>query len=154
MANEEEEESRERSFKVADRRRFSATGEARPDVEDRDETPQHAETGTEAAAPSEAVQPDAGTEQPTQQADEQFPEITFSTFVISLSTQALAHLGEIPDPVDRSTRVDLAAARQIIDILGLLQDKTKGNLDSTEFSLLEGALYDLRMKYVERAKDH
>ena len=45
-------------------------------------------------------------------------------------------------------------ARQIIDILGLLQDKTKGNLDSTEFSLLEGALYDLRMKYVERAKDH
>ena len=64
MANEEEEESRERSFKVADRRRFSATGEARPDVEDRDETPQHAETGTEAAAPSEAVQPDAGASVP------------------------------------------------------------------------------------------
>ena len=152
MANEEEEKSRERSFKVSDRRRFSETGEARADVEDRDETPHHAETGRDAAPPSEVVQPDGGTEQPTQQADEQLPEITFSTFVISLSTQALAHLGEIPDPVDRSTRFDLAAARQVIDILGLLQDKTKGNLDSTELSLLEGALYDLRMKYVERAQ--
>ena len=65
---------------------------------------------------------------------------------------ALAHLGEMPNPVDGTTRVDLEAARQIIDIVAMLRDKTKGNLDEAENALLDDALYDLRMKYVERAR--
>jgi hypothetical protein len=69
-----------------------------------------------------------------------------------LSAQALAHLGEIPDPMHQAVRIDLEAARQVIDILGLLREKTKGNLDSAESPLLESVLYDLRMKYVERVR--
>jgi hypothetical protein len=57
----------------------------------------------------------------------------------------------MPNPVDGTTRVDLVAARQIIDIIGMLRDKTQGNLDDAERALLDDALYDLRMKYVERA---
>jgi hypothetical protein len=80
------------------------------------------------------------------------PEITFASFVFSLSTQALVHLGEIPDPADGSTHVNLEGARQIIDILAILKEKTAGNLDPAENALLENALYDLRMRYVERAR--
>ena len=75
--------------------------------------------------------------------------VTFSTFVLGLSTQALLHLGEIPDPVTRATELDLAAAKQVIDILGILREKTRNNLEVGEDSLLESALYDLRMRYVE-----
>jgi hypothetical protein len=82
----------------------------------------------------------------------QASELNFAAFVISLSTQALAQLGEIPDPVQGTVRVELNAARQMIDILVILRDKTKGNLDSAEKALLDSALYDLRMKYVEKAR--
>lgn len=143
MAGDEKEP--ERSFKVEDRRRFSDTGEARPDVEDRDEP-------AENAAPRPQEPTSGGSVEDAHPAHEDVQEINFATFVISLSTQALVHLGEIPDPVDRSAHVDLVAARQIIDILGMLRDKTKGNLDSAEGRLIDDALYDLRLKYVERAQ--
>jgi hypothetical protein len=141
-----EDKEPERSFKVEDRRRFSDTGEARPDVEDR-EAPT-----AENTEPSPEKQTSGGPGAGEHAAHGKAPEINFATFVISLSTQALVHLGEIPDPVDRSARVDLSAARQIIDILGILREKTKGNLDSAEGRLIEDALYDLRVKYVERAQ--
>ena len=138
----------EKPFKVQDRRRFSSTGEARPESE-----VEAAETPPAAAAPEPPA--DAAPQAPT--AEEyaahtgEHAELTFATFVISLSTQALALLGEIPDPVQGRTVVDLEGARQFIDILGILQDKTRGNLDARENALLDGALYDLRMKYVERS---
>jgi len=137
MAGDDNE--RQPSFKVQDRRRFSATGEARDDASEG-----HADTAAgPAAAPSSAAvtppEPEAG------------GEITFASFVFSLSTQALVHLGEIADPVDGGTHVQLEGARQIIDILAVLAEKTRGNLDPAESSLLESALYDLRMRYVERA---
>jgi len=140
MAADESEEKK--GFKVEDRRRFSADGEARSGVE---------ETQTTAQEPP-AVNEDRTSEAPPQPG-EQAAEISFASFVIGLSAQALALLGEIPHPEDGTTKIDLTGARQIIDILGLLQEKTKGNLDSSESALLESALYDLRMKYVERAHD-
>jgi hypothetical protein len=79
-------------------------------------------------------------------------ELNFSTFVISLSTQVLAQLGELEDPVQGPTGVDLVGAKQLIDILGILKEKTKGNLDESEKALLDHCLYDLRMKYVELAR--
>lgn len=144
-----DERGEERGFKVADRRRFSETGEAR----DTADTDPSASGSTEGSPPdSHRAQPE-GQAAPTHAASsEAHPEINFSTFIIGLSAQALAHLGEMPDPMYQSIRVDLEAARQVIDILGLLQDKTKGNLDSAEAPLLESVLYDLRMKYVERAR--
>ena len=80
------------------------------------------------------------------------PEITLSTFVLSLSTQGLMHLGEIPNPIDKAVRQDLTAAKQIIDILGLLREKTKGNLDESEEALFDDILYDLRMRYVDLSR--
>jgi uncharacterized protein DUF1844 len=141
-----EERDSDKPFKVQDRRRFSASGEARP------------ESDVPPAEPSPAAAPQAPPPNASVDAAEHAAahfgepaEISFATFVISLSTQALALLGEIPDPVQGRTVVDLEGARQFIDILGILQDKTRGNLDAREAALLEGALYDLRMKYVERA---
>ena len=80
------------------------------------------------------------------------PEMNFSTFAIGLITQALILLGEVPDPSAPGAPADLAAAKQLIDILGILQAKTKGNLDEAEAGLLEHALYDLRMKFVQRSR--
>ena len=144
-----EERDQERGFKVADRRRFSETGEAR-------ETAETSVPETEAAPEAPRDAPSTPAEQPAEgtgaTAAEGIPEINFSTFIIGLSAQALAHLGEIPDPMHQAVRIDLEAARQVIDILGLLRDKTEGNLDSAEAPLLESVLYDLRMKYVERVR--
>jgi hypothetical protein len=145
-----EERDAEKPFKVQDRRRFSATGDARP--EDESASPE-APSPTAAAAPEPAPEAGPTTDTPTDTPSpfHQPPELSFSTFLISLSTQALALLGEIPDPIQGRTTTDLEGARQFIDILGILQEKTRGNLDTREAALLEGALYDLRMKYVERA---
>ena len=80
---------------------------------------------------------------------EPLPEISFSTFVMGLSTQALMHLGEIPNPVDKKTNIDFEGAKQMIDILGILQKKTNGNLETDEQALIEDVLYNLRMRYLE-----
>ena len=61
---------------------------------------------------------------------------------------ALVHLGELPQPGEESD-VDIGLAKQTIDILGMLAEKTRGNLTHAEAKLLEHLLYDLRMKYVE-----
>jgi hypothetical protein len=81
------------------------------------------------------------------------PAIDFSTFVMSLSHSVLVHLGDAPDP-EGSPNVNLELARQTIDLLALLQEKTRNNLTGPEEHLLEQALYDLRLRYVEvsRAK--
>ncbi|MBI3768290.1 MAG: DUF1844 domain-containing protein [Deltaproteobacteria bacterium] len=79
--------------------------------------------------------------------------MSFSSFVMGLTTQALMHLGEIPDPVNQDVTHDLPAAKQMIDLLGILRDKTKGNLDVAEEQLLGEVLYDLRMRYVEMARN-
>ncbi|MBV8056497.1 MAG: DUF1844 domain-containing protein [Deltaproteobacteria bacterium] len=80
------------------------------------------------------------------------PEITFGTFVVGLSTQALVHLGELPDPHTNQQTTDLSAAQQLIDIIVMLEHKTRGNLDQDEQTMLETILFELRMKYVERAR--
>lgn len=76
------------------------------------------------------------------------PKPTFSTFALSLASSALVQLGEVPDPATGEVREDLALAKHSIDILSMLQEKTSGGLDSEESRLLEGLLYELRMKFV------
>ena len=130
----EQDDEQRRGFQVKDRRRFSETGEARS-------------SGDEPAAASEAApQAEAPVHPEPPAADE---PVTFSTFVLGLSTQALLHLGEIPNPVNRAIERDLVAAKQVIDILGILREKTRNNLESAEESLLDSMLYDLRMRYVQ-----
>ncbi len=131
MADDKEER---RGFQVKDRRRFSDSGEARPDVAEETPEPAPRPAAAESAAPGAAP------------ADE---PVTFSTFVLGLSTQALLHLGEIPNPMTHALERDLGAAKHVIDILGILQEKTRNNLEPGEASLLDSVLYDLRMRYVE-----
>ncbi|HEV7731754.1 MAG TPA: DUF1844 domain-containing protein [Candidatus Binatia bacterium] len=120
-----------RGFRVTDRRRFT---------EGADESTSDAPTEVEAEPqadepPFDPIDPDA--------------PVTFSTFILGLSTQALFHLGEIVDPTTGRAEQDLPAAKQVIDILGILSEKTKNNLQEAEQSLLDAILYDLRMRFVE-----
>ena len=82
-------------------------------------------------------------------ADEHDLAVSFSGFVISLTTTAAVHFGDYPDPVSGETQApNLEAASQMIDILAMLEVKTRGNLTAQERSLLEQVLYDLRMRFV------
>lgn len=138
----EEDKQQGKGFTVQDRRRFSPeTGEPRDDI------PQARE------AVSQATQPDtAAADHANEARRDALPEIDFSTFVISLSTQALMHLGEIASPLSGKVETDVPVAKQMIDILGMLREKTRGNLSASEDRLMEDILFDLRMKYVEAVK--
>ena len=131
-----EEEKQDRGFKVQDRRLFSSeTGESR-----KQEPPPRREEKT------------APQERSTEESPDSYPEVTFSSFILGLSSQALMCLGEIPNSQDGRPHQDLPAARQLIDILGLLKQKTEGNLEKNEVQLLDHILFDLRMKFVELVK--
>lgn len=85
---------------------------------------------------------------PGQPPTQDLPTLDFVTFVLGLIGTAYVHLGDAPNPEGHSER-NLLLARQDIDLLGLLQEKTKGNLTGDEERLLEQALCDLRMRWVE-----
>ena len=73
-------------------------------------------------------------------------------FVMSLGSSAMVNLGKVPAPGSDAIQIDLPAAKQIIDILGILDEKTRGNLDDSEKKLLTSLLYDLRVHYVDAQK--
>ena len=79
---------------------------------------------------------------------QELPTLDFSTFVLGIIGSALVHLGDAPDPEGRGER-NLLLARHDIDLLGLIQEKTKGNLTGDEERLLDQAVYDLRMRFIE-----
>jgi hypothetical protein len=84
--------------------------------------------------------------------EETLPKLDFATFVLSLSHSVLVNLGEAPHPEGEATEKDIPLARQTIDLLGLLEEKTKGNLTGDEERILSQVLYDLRMRFVELSK--
>jgi len=133
----DQEQQGERSFTVSDKR-FSARREAPPD--------RASETS---AATSSASQTEA---RPRPQEDTpssaEAEGVNMASFLISLGTQAFMHLGEIPNPMTQKREKDIAAAKQMIDLLGMLQTKTKGNLTGEEERLLQQLLFDLRLRYV------
>jgi hypothetical protein len=136
----EEDKESSRGFRVTDRRRFAEEGEAHPsETAEATSTPETESAADAASAPETGPTARPGPEEP----------VSFSTFVLGLSTQALLHLGDIESPVSGRVERDLGAARHVIDILGILEAKTKNNLEQAEASLLESVLYDLRMRYVE-----
>ncbi|WP_456433126.1 DUF1844 domain-containing protein [Thermosulfuriphilus sp.] len=77
------------------------------------------------------------------------PPVNFSTFILSLSTSALVHLGELPEPETGEKKINIELARHAIDTLAMLKEKTKGNLTKDEEALLDHILYDLRLKFVK-----
>jgi hypothetical protein len=150
----EEEGEKSRGFKVEDKRRFSSEGDLKPEFEDAaDPAPAPArEKAPEASAAAPEPERRSASQPAQSSSPAPEPSITFATFLVGLSTQALVHLGEIPDPGDGQLQRDLEAARQIIDLIGVIRDKTQGNLDKDEQAMIDAILFDLRMKYVELAK--
>jgi hypothetical protein len=76
-------------------------------------------------------------------------EVGFGTLLLMLGTAAMVHLGAAPDPASAETKVDLAQAKQMIDLLDVLKVKTAGNLTIGESAMLDDLLFDLRMRYLE-----
>lgn len=98
-------------------------------------------------SPPQAEQPDHS----AHQAHESHPPVTFSSFIYSLGTSALILMGESLDPKAPTPPMNLPQAKEIIDILSVLEAKTQGNLTSEEQSVMTDMLYALRMKYVDLA---
>jgi hypothetical protein len=134
-----EEEKKEKGFVIKDKRIFDESGEARTEELKKEETT--ADTKTELKPPEKESQERAQ--------EEYFPDVTFSSFVFSLSTTVIYHFGDFPDPVTKKSQRNLAAAKQTIDILNMIKNKTVGNLDNNEKEMLEGILYELMMRYVK-----
>ncbi len=82
----------------------------------------------------------------------QAPEVDFTTFVISLASSAMVHLGQAPHPDGGKNETNLPMAKQVVDMLAMLKEKTAGNLEPDEARYLEAILYDLRLRFVEAAK--
>jgi hypothetical protein len=79
-------------------------------------------------------------------------QVDFPTFIMSLSSSAYYHLGDMPDPATGKKELNLPAVQQTIDMLNMLKAKTKGNLKEDESKLLEQLIYELQVKYVAKSK--
>ena len=98
-------------------------------------------------------QAEAQTERPAESMTDEarpalLPKPTFSTFVLSLASSALMQLGEVPDPATGGINPNIPMAKHTIDLLSMLQEKVEKGVDADEKRLIEGLLYELRMKYV------
>lgn len=150
MADREKKEP----IKVTDRRSFTMEGERR--APEGTETPSSDASTTTSSGTSRVQgegfelrrpqQPDApSSAPPSAQA------VDFSSFILSLTSTAFIHLGEMEDPVTHKVEVHLEAARQMIDIIDMLHQKAKGNLDHREEEFISGVLFELKMRYAEKA---
>jgi len=152
------------NFKVTDRRLFNADGSPRELAPEEKPAPQAA-VAQEAAAAAPAPEPEAPpeTEIPVSAgataagAEEEFSEedladardpASFVSFVMSIASNAASALGMMEHPVTHQREVDVELGKHWIDILGMMQKKTAGNLTPQEKRMLEGLLADLRMQYV------
>jgi hypothetical protein len=136
-------EPEDKGYKVEDRRFLHKSEEEKAKIKEEEAARQEA-----GAAAQEAFKKSAREAQ-----DEMpLPEITFASFLISLSSSAFIHLGDIPDPVTGETKKDLSLAKQTIDLLGLLREKTRNNLQEDEERLFDHLLYDLRMRFVKETR--
>lgn len=138
MAEEGEVEGK--GFVIRDKRQFTSEGELKPEEEVHKEEKQ-GEAKEEAKRDETQIREEVP-----------LPEINFSSFVLSLSSSALLHFGQIPDPITKKKERNLPLAKQTIDILGILEEKTKGNLTKDEEQLVDNLLHDLHIRYVEESK--
>jgi hypothetical protein len=131
----------ESGFTVTDRRHFHEDGEPRaPEKETKESRP---EPKVDRSVRTEPPQPEDAGPRPEEHID-------FPSYILSYYTQGLVLLGEVPNPYTNQKEEDTAGARHTIDILAMLQEKTKGNLSKDENQLLESVLYELRMKFMAR----
>ena len=149
-------EGESKPIRVVDRRMFTPEGELRPGFEPEEAVPEPARPAPMQAAPSPATlaAPAATVEDaaPPMDAEPEAagePRGEFARMVSSLATTAYSALGLLSDPAAGPRHRDLAIARQMIDWLAVLEQKTRGNLSFEESDLLSRVLYELRLAYVE-----
>jgi Domain of unknown function (DUF1844) len=134
-------------FTVTDRRSFTgdtAKAEGQPEQTEQPQEPTQASAAEAERAADRAAE--------RQREGRGMPPVDFTTFVLSLGSSAVLHLGEAEHPQTGKIEKDLPMAKHTIDLLSMLQEKTKGNLTAQEAKLLESLLYDLRLRYVEAAR--
>jgi hypothetical protein len=132
-------EQEEQGFRVTDKRGFREAGEADPRESD----------ATSEIKPEEPSASSGDSRYAEQQGSSR-PPIDFPSYILSYYTQGLVLLGEVPNPYTNKKEEDVEAARHTIDILSMLEEKTKGNLGKEEEQLLESVLYELRMKFMAK----
>ena len=140
----EDEGQKSKSFQVVDKRRFDSSGNER------------SEQVAEVASSTGHAQPQStkgiAGEFRMESGDSTQPEVNFSSFVMSLATQAMVQLGQMAPPPGMDIPVDVESGRGTIDILSMLQQKTRGNLTAEESKFLEDVLHTLRVAYIRRTK--
>lgn len=134
MVEDKRDQEQEKSFVVKDKR-FSAKKEEKVESQIKEE-----------GMTEEALREDTSAQKGP------LPEIGFASFIFSLSTSSLIQLGEIEDPFTQKLVKNLPLAKQTIDLIGMLKEKTKGNLSPEEEKVIDYVLYDLRMRYVKTAE--
>ena len=134
-------EQEEQSFRVTDKRGFNEDGES----VSADPQPTEMEEETPVAEQSSA-----GEETPPEKEVPPRPPIDFPSYILSYYTQGCVLLGEVPNPITNKKEEHIDEAKHIVDILSLLEQKTKGNLSKEEQQLLESVLYELRMKFMAK----
>ena len=127
-----------KGFKVTDRRRIGKEEEeVREEVKKKSEEKVGKEISDQSAENSDETA--------------SLPPVNFLTLILSLSTSALLHFGEIPDPITKETSKDLVMAKHTIDTISMLKEKTEGNLEEDEDKLITDVLYELKMKYLSES---
>jgi|SRR5579884_1698982 len=138
-------EEEEKGFQIRDRR-------AHLQETDRGKTSGKSDDPKPTPSPKKDAPAAAGQTRPSEEPPESAIPVNFSSFILSLATSALIHLGQEANPATGERSVELPSARQVIDLIALLEEKTKGNLTSEEEGLLTQILFTLRMKFVEVEK--
>lgn len=129
-----------KDFVVKDKRVFSG------------DTPEDEKVTETETVSDESAEKKEAEEQTTVNEDYPLPEINFPTFIFSLNSSALVNLGVIEDPATNQKAKNLPMAKQTIDILGMIEEKTQGNLSDDEANMLKTMLYELRMLYVKESQ--
>jgi hypothetical protein len=130
-------EEEEKGFVIKDRRTFGKDGEAKEEKA-QEPVPEKEKQQTQKTAESERPP---------------LPEVDFNSLIFSLSSSAFFNLGEIADPQTGQKQKDLPLAKHSIDIIAMLQEKTKGNLSDEEAKFIDNILAELRIRYVKAVKN-
>ena len=136
-------------FKVTDRRSFGEGGESR--APESSSTPAQPPTPAQPSSTPPGTPP-GGADAAPDGGTASLPAVDFHTFMLSLGSSALLHLGELEHPDVGAPQKNLPLAKHTIDILVMLEEKTRGNLSPAEEKLITSLLYDLRLRYVEATK--
>lgn len=158
MADREDEENQ--SFRVKDQRRFNPDGSVREGSSEPEKSPpspsmegKAADSVAGAAQEADQGNPPPAFEEPPEEGASQALPADFPTLILSLASSAQISLGIVPHPGTGQLEKSILQAKHAIDMLGVLEEKTRGNLSQEEEQLLKAILGDLRMRFVELSKE-